>query len=113
MDELNRAEQKPGQQQLSWEFSFIPGEAIVICSPSPSTSLYGHTYARRGVHKIFVWTRQVVLTSDSTSHFSLGKKPSINLLEVFSTPISKAKPVCSLSEWCFACEDQLLCVSVQ
>lgn len=60
--------------------------ATLICPPSPSTSLYSHTYARRGVHKIFVWTRQVVLISDSTFHFSLGKIPQLTYWKCFPPP---------------------------
>lgn len=89
MDELNRAEQKPGQQQLSWEFICILGVAILICPPSPSTSLYGHTYARKGMHKIFVRTRQVVLTSDSMFQFSLGKIHQFTYWKCFPPPLAK------------------------
>lgn len=58
----------------------------MICPPSPSTSLYGHTCARRGVHKIFVWTRRVVLTSNSPFHLSLGKIHQLTYWKCFLLP---------------------------
>lgn len=94
--------------------------ALLIClSPNPSTSLYGHTYARRrGMLKIFLWTRQVVLTSQSMFHFPLGKIHQLmhwkDVPSPFPPPLVKRKPVCSSSGWRFRSEDQLLlCVSVQ
>lgn len=92
--------------------------ALLIC-PNPSTSLYGHTYAsRRGVLEIFVWTRQVVLTSQSTFCFPLGKIHQLtywkHVPSPFPPPSVKEKLVCSSSGWHFRSEDQLLlCVFVQ
>lgn len=41
------------------------------------------------MHKIFVWTRQVVLTSDSAFHFSLGKNHRLTSWKCFPPPLVK------------------------
>lgn len=93
--------------------------ALLIClSPNPSTSLYGHAYARRrGVLNIFVWTRQVVLTSQSMFRSPLGKIHQLMYWKLvpspFPPPLVRTKPVCSSSGWQFRSEDRLLCVAVQ